>query len=82
VKLIEECIRSGKQALYLLPEIALTTQLIGRLQEYFGEKVAVYHSKYNVQERVEVWNTESTNCYWRSFFYVFAIFKLRIDYSR
>jgi len=56
VKLIEECIRSGKQALYLLPEIALTTQLIGRLQEYFGEKVAVYHSKYNVQERVEVWN--------------------------
>jgi len=47
VKLIED---------YLLPEIALTMQLIGRLQEYFGEKVAVYHSKYNVQERVEVWN--------------------------
>ena len=56
VKLIEDCINKGKQALYLLPEIALTTQLIGRLQEYFGEKVAVYHSKYNVQERVEVWN--------------------------
>jgi primosomal protein N' (replication factor Y) len=56
VKLIEECIQEGKQALYLLPEIALTTQLIGRLQEYFGEKVSVYHSKYNVQERVEVWN--------------------------
>lgn len=56
VKLIEECIQSGKQALYLLPEIALTTQLIGRLQEYFGNKVSVYHSKYNVQERVEVWN--------------------------
>jgi primosomal protein N' (replication factor Y) len=56
VKLIEECIQSGKQALYLLPEIALTTQLIGRLQEYFGEKVSVYHSKYSVQERVEVWN--------------------------
>ena len=56
VKLIEECIQSGKQALYLLPEIALTTQLIARLQDYFGEKVSVYHSKYNIQERVEVWN--------------------------
>lgn len=56
VKLIEECISSGRQALYLLPEIALTTQLITRLQNYFGEKVAVYHSKYSVQERVEVWN--------------------------
>lgn len=56
VKLIEECISSGRQALYLLPEIALTTQLITRLQSYFGEKVAVYHSKYSVQERVEVWN--------------------------
>ncbi|WP_026811496.1 replication restart helicase PriA [Arenibacter latericius] len=56
VKLIEEVIKEGKQALYLLPEIALTTQLISRLQAYFGEKVAVYHSKYNVQERVEVWN--------------------------
>ncbi len=56
VKLIEECIRSGRQALYLLPEIALTTQLILRLQDYFGEKVSVYHSKYNIQERVEVWN--------------------------
>ncbi len=56
VKLIEECLADGKQALYLLPEIALTTQLISRLQEYFGEKIAIYHSKYNVQERVEVWN--------------------------
>jgi len=44
VKLIEECILEGKQALYLLPEIALTTQLISRLQDYFGEKVSVYHS--------------------------------------
>ena len=56
VRLLEDCIQTGKQALYLLPEIALTTQLIGRLQEYFGEKVSVYHSKYSVQERVEVWN--------------------------
>ncbi|WP_149303360.1 replication restart helicase PriA [Pareuzebyella sediminis] len=56
VQLIENCIQLGKQALYLLPEIALTTQLITRLQAYFGEKVSVYHSKYNVQERIEVWN--------------------------
>lgn len=56
VKLIEACIADGKQALYLLPEIALTTQLIGRLQDYFGAQVSVYHSKYSIQERVEVWN--------------------------
>lgn len=56
VKLIEEFIEMDKQVLYLLPEIALTTQLIARLQTYFGEKVAVYHSKYSAQERVEVWN--------------------------
>lgn len=56
VKLLEECISEGKQGLYLLPEIALTTQLIGRLQDYFGSKVSVYHSKYSIQERVEVWN--------------------------
>jgi len=61
VKLIEEYLGQGKQALYLLPEIALTTQLISRLQAYFGEKVAVYHSKYNVQERVEVWNNVLAN---------------------
>ncbi|WP_430907431.1 replication restart helicase PriA [Maribacter sp. 2-571] len=56
VKLIEACIAKGNQVLYLLPEIALTTQLITRLQDYFGEKVAVYHSKYSAQERVEAWN--------------------------
>ncbi len=56
VKLIEEVIQEGKQVLYLLPEIALTTQLISRLQEYFGEKLTVYHSKYSVNERVEAWN--------------------------
>lgn len=56
VKLLEACISSGKQALYLVPEIALTTQLIARLQEFFGEKISVYHSKYSIQERVEVWN--------------------------
>lgn len=61
VKLIEECIAQGRQMLYLLPEIALTTQLISRLQEYFGGVIAVYHSKYNIQERVEVWNNVLAN---------------------
>ncbi|APY12095.1 primosomal protein N' [Seonamhaeicola sp. S2-3] len=56
VKLIEDVIESGKQVLYLLPEIALTTQLVNRLQNYFGDQVAIFHSKYSVHERVEVWN--------------------------
>ena len=55
IKLIEEYLVTGKQVLYLLPEIALTTQLVGRLRAYFGDKVAVFHSKYNNNERVEVW---------------------------
>jgi primosomal protein N' (replication factor Y) (superfamily II helicase) len=56
VKLIRETISAGKQVLFMLPEIALTTQIISRLQLYFGEKVSVYHSKYSIHERVEVWN--------------------------
>ena len=56
VNLIEEYLAAGKQVLYLLPEIALTTQLVARLQKYFGEKLSVYHSKYSVHEQVEVWN--------------------------
>ena len=56
VKLIEDILKQGKQVLYLLPEIALTTQLVNRLQNYFGKKVAVFHSKYSSHERVEVWN--------------------------
>lgn len=55
VKLIEEVLARGQQVLYLLPEIALTAQLISRLQNFFGEKVSVYHSKYSVNERVEVY---------------------------
>jgi primosomal protein N' (replication factor Y) len=55
IKLIEEYIKEEKQILYLLPEIALTTQLVGRLRDYFGNKVAVFHSKYSNNERVEVW---------------------------
>ncbi len=56
VRLIEEVIARGEQVLYMLPEIAITTQLISRLQHYFGESVSVYHSKYSLHERVEVWN--------------------------
>ena len=55
IQLIEDYIATGKQILYLLPEIALTTQLLGRLRDYFGNKVAVFHSKYSNNERVEVW---------------------------
>jgi primosomal protein N' (replication factor Y) len=56
VKLIEEQLKENKQVLYLLPEIALTTQLVERLRQYFGNKIAVFHSKYSSHERVEVWN--------------------------
>lgn len=56
IKLIEETLEKGKQVLYLLPEIALTTQIINRLQKYFGDKIGVYHSKYNKNEKVEIWN--------------------------
>ena len=55
IQLIESYLKQGKQILYLLPEIALTTQLVSRLRSYFGNKVAVYHSKYSNNERVEVW---------------------------
>jgi primosomal protein N' (replication factor Y) len=56
IKLIEEYLVTGKQILYLLPEIALTTQLVSRLRAHFGNKVAVFHSKYSNNERIEVWN--------------------------
>ena len=61
VQLIDLAIKQGRQVLYMLPEIALTTQLISRLQNYFGEKVSVYHSKYSISERVEVWNNVLNN---------------------
>jgi len=56
IKLMEACLREGKQVLYLLPEIALTAQIIRRLQKHFGGNIAVYHSKFNQNERVEIWN--------------------------
>lgn len=55
IRLIEDMINSGKQVLYLLPEIALTTHIIERLRQYFGNSIGVYHSRFNDNERVEVW---------------------------
>ena len=56
-KLIDEVVKSGKQVLYLLPEIALTTQMITRLKKFFGDDIGVYHSKFSDNERVEIWNS-------------------------
>ena len=56
VQLIQEHLDLGQQVLFLLPEIALTTQLIQRLSAYFGEQIGVYHSKFNQNERIEIWN--------------------------
>jgi primosomal protein N' (replication factor Y) len=55
IQLIHEAIRQGKTALYLLPEIALTTQIIERLKFHFGAEIGVYHSRLNENERAEVW---------------------------
>lgn len=55
IRLIEEMIATGRQVLYLLPEIALTTHIIERLRIYFGGTIGVYHSRFNDNERVEVW---------------------------
>ena len=54
--LIQETLQAGKQVLYLLPEIALTTQLTDRLKQFFGDQLGVYHSKINDRERSEIWN--------------------------
>lgn len=60
IKLIEQYIQHGKQVLYMLPEIALTSQIIRRLQKHFGGHIAIYHSKFNPNERVEIWNKVKT----------------------
>jgi len=56
IHLIEEQLKLGKQVLYMLPEIALTTQIILRLRKHFGSVTGVYHSRFNEQEKVEIWN--------------------------
>ena len=61
IKLIDEVVRQGRQALLLLPEIALTSQVINRLKHYFGDKVGVYHSRFSSSQRVEVWRRTLTD---------------------
>jgi primosomal protein N' (replication factor Y) len=60
IKLIEQFIRRGQQVLYMLPEIALTSQIIRRLQKNFGGYIGIYHSKFSQNERVEIWNKVKT----------------------
>ena len=55
VHLIDEMMKRGRQVLYLVPEIALTTQLTQRLQQFFGDKLLIYHSKFSDNERVDIW---------------------------
>ncbi|MBU0764564.1 MAG: primosomal protein N', partial [Bacteroidetes bacterium] len=57
IHLIQEYLDAGKQVLYLLPEIALTAQIINRLKHVFGKQAGVYHSKFSDSERVEIWNS-------------------------
>ncbi len=63
IRLIEQVIAQGKQVLYLLPEITLTTHVIERLRQYFGASIGVYHSRFNDNERVEVWQKVLNNEY-------------------
>lgn len=58
IHLIQEALRQGKQVLYLLPEIVLTSQLTDRLRRVFGDEMGVYHSRYSDAERVEVWQKQ------------------------
>lgn len=58
IHLIEETIRQGKQVLYLLPEITLTTQITERLKKAFGAQIGIYHSRFSDPERVEIWNKQ------------------------
>ncbi len=61
IKLIDHVLRQGGQVLYLIPEIALTSQLIQRLEKYFGNRIGVYNSMYSTLERAEVWQRCKTN---------------------
>ncbi len=61
IHLIDEYLKKGKQVLYLLPEIALTTQITTRLKKHFGDELGIFHSRFNDAERVEVWNNLLNN---------------------
>lgn len=63
ISLIQEAISKGKQVLLLLPEIALTTHIVSRLSNYFGEQLGVYHSRFTDNERVEIWNKVQDRSY-------------------
>lgn len=67
IKLIAKALEEGKQVLYLLPEIALSTHLLNRLEKYFGSKVGVYHSRFSKDERVEIWNKVKDNDFDKSY---------------
>ena len=56
IRLMEETLKKGQQVLYMLPEIGLTAQVIRRLQQNFGGYIVIYHSKFNPNERIELWN--------------------------
>lgn len=58
IHLIQEVLKTGKQVLYLLPEIALTTQITERLKRVFGHRLGIYHSKFPDAERVEIWQKQ------------------------
>ncbi len=58
IHLIRDAINAGKQVLYLLPEIALTVQIMTRLQKVFGNRLGIYHSRYSDEERVEIWKKQ------------------------
>ena len=58
IHLIRQAIESGRQVLYLLPEIALTTQITERLKRVFGGRIGIYHSKFPDAERVEIWQKQ------------------------
>ena len=61
IKLIEDYVKEKKQILFLVPEIALTTQLVSRVKKYFGNLISVYHSKYSVDHRTEIWRKVLNN---------------------
>jgi len=61
IHLIEEQLKKGKQVLYMLPEIALTTQIILRLKKHFGDVTGVYHSRFSDPEKVEIWKKVAEN---------------------
>ncbi len=63
IRLIMHFLKQEKQVLYLLPEIALTAQIVRRLQKHFGTQIGIYHSRFNNNERVEIWNKVRSGAY-------------------